>query len=83
MVGENSQKGAPAMKLINDTGNKNIKEIIATYPMIGEILAKHEIACGRCTVGTCLLQDVVAVHYLGDEIEAQIELEINAYLASI
>ena len=31
--------------------------------------------------GICLVKDVVSIHALGDEIEAQIETEINAYLA--
>ncbi|MCL7487519.1 MAG: hypothetical protein M8357_05020 [Desulfobulbaceae bacterium] len=68
------------MKLLHDLGSSNIKDVIKTHPKIGEILDKHEIGCTRCTVGTCLLQDVVTVHFLGDETEAQIEQEINAYL---
>ena len=68
------------MKLLNDIGSKNIKDAIKVHPKIGEILDKHEIGCTKCTVGTCLLQDVVTVHFLGDEAEKQIELEINTYL---
>ncbi|MDW7773559.1 MAG: hypothetical protein SCH71_11795 [Desulfobulbaceae bacterium] len=71
------------MKLLNDTGGKNIKQVIETHPVIGEILERYEIGCTRCTVGTCLLQDVVTVHFLGDDVEAQIEREINTYLESL
>lgn len=68
------------MKLLQDMGAKNIKEAIQAHPRIGEILDRYEIGCTKCTVGTCLLQDVVTVHFLGDGTEARIEEEINAYL---
>ena len=71
------------MKLKNNLDAKPITEVLADHPMIGEILDKHEIGCIKCSVGTCLLKDVVSVHFLGDEIEAQIESEINAYLEKI
>jgi len=71
------------MKLINNLGKRNIKEIITEYPHIGDILSRYEIGCTECTIGTCLLQDVVAVHFLGEAIEAQIEKEINTYLADL
>ncbi len=71
------------MELLNDLGNRNIKEAIEEYPEIGEILDKYEIGCIKCSVGTCLLKEVVAVHFLGDETEAQIEKEINSYLQGL
>lgn len=71
------------MKLTHDIGSKNILEVIQQHPRIGEILDKHEIGCTKCSVGTCLLQDVVTVHFLGDEVEKEIEEKINAYLASL
>ncbi len=71
------------MKLLNNIGNENIKDAIKVHPRIGEILDKHEIGCTKCTVGTCLLQDVVTVHFLGDEAEKQIEMEINTYLENL
>ena len=49
-------------------------------PRIGEILNRYEIGCVTCGVGICLLKDVVAIHALGAEVEAQIEAEINQYL---
>ena len=71
------------MELLNNLGNRNIKEAIEEYPKIGEILDKYEIGCIKCSVGTCLLKEVVSVHFLGDEIEAQIEKDINSYLQSL
>jgi len=71
------------MKFLNNIGTKNIKEVIETHPAIGEILDRHEIGCTKCSVGTCLLQDVVTVHFLGNDAEAQIEQEINKYFESL
>lgn len=70
------------MKLRNNIGSKNIKEVTDDHPRIGEILDRNGIGCTKCTVGTCNLQDVVTVHFLGDEIETRIEAEINAYLGN-
>ena len=71
------------MNLRNDLGNQPIKEVIETHPRIGEILKKYEIGCLECSIGTCLLKDVVAVHALGDAIETMIEKEINLYLENL
>jgi len=68
------------MQLHNDLGNQPIKEVIEAHPKIGDILNKYEIGCLECSIGTCFLKDVVAVHVLGDAIEAMIEKEINEYL---
>lgn len=71
------------MELLNDLGNKPIKDVIEEYPPIGEILGKYEIGCIECSIGTCLFKDVVKVHVLGDEVEAQIEKEINSYIENL
>jgi hypothetical protein len=71
------------MELHNNLGDMPIKEVIEEYPRIGEILDKYEIGCIECSIGTCLFRDVVKVHVLGDEVEAQIEKEINSYLESL
>jgi hypothetical protein len=68
------------MNLKGNLGNGQIKDVIEAHPRIGEILNKYEIGCVTCGVGICLLKDVVAIHALGAEAEAQIEAEINAYL---
>lgn len=71
------------MELLNNIGERPIKEVIEDYPKVGEILDKYEIGCIECSIGTCLFKEVVKVHFLGDEVEAKIEKEINEYLASI
>ena len=71
------------MQLLNNLGDTNIKDAIDQYPKIGEILDRYEIGCIKCSVGTCLLKEVVSVHFLGAETEGQIEAEINSYLKSL
>ncbi len=68
------------MELNNDLGNKAIQDVIGGYPGIGEILAKYDIGCVTCKVGICLLKDVVSIHGLSKEDEANIERQINQYL---
>ena len=68
------------MNLPQDIGEQAINKIIEEHPVIGEILEKHDIACTTCGVGICLVKDVVSIHALGDEVEAQIEQEITDYL---
>ena len=70
------------MDLHNGIGDQAIENVIRDYPYIGDILYKYEIGCVTCNVGICLLKDVVAIHSLGDEVEAKIENEINTYLAA-
>ena len=71
------------MKLHQDIGDQAIQDVLKVHPQIGTILEKFEIGCVGCSVGICLLKDVVAIHALGDEAEVQIEQEINNYLASV
>ncbi|HKL26871.1 MAG TPA: hypothetical protein VJ910_11640 [Desulfuromonadales bacterium] len=68
------------MNLPQEIGAQAINKTIEEHPAIGEILQKYEIGCVTCGVGICLVKDVVAIHALGDEIEAKIEAEILAYL---
>jgi hypothetical protein len=68
------------MNLPHGIGEQAINKVIEDHPVIGEILEKHDIGCVTCGVGICLMNDVVSIHSLGDEIEAQIEQEITLYM---
>jgi len=70
------------MNFSNGLGDKAIQDVMRTYPEIGEILARYDIGCITCKVGVCLLKDVVAIHGLSKEDEANIETEINELLAN-
>lgn len=71
------------MNLPQNIGEAAINKTISDHPAIGAILQKHDIGCVTCGVGICLVKDVVAIHALGAEAEAQIEAEIHAYLATL
>ena len=68
------------MNLHNGIGDLAIQDVVKNHPRTGEILNEYEIGCVGCSVGICLVKDVVTIHYLGDEIEATIEKQINEYL---
>ena len=71
------------MDLNHGIGEQAINKTIQDHPAIGAILQQHDIGCVTCGVGICLVKDVVAIHALGAEAEAQIEAEINAYLTTL
>jgi hypothetical protein len=62
-------------------GDRAIQDVVRDHPEIGAILERHEIGCVTCSVGICLLKDVVSIHGLSPEDEAEIEREIGTYLA--
>ncbi|MBI5484195.1 MAG: hypothetical protein HY888_07020 [Deltaproteobacteria bacterium] len=68
------------MEFKSGLGDRAIQDVIKSYPGIGDILNRYEIACVTCKVGICLLKDVVAIHGLSKEDEARIEQEINNHL---
>lgn len=57
--------------------NKEIKKIIETYPEVGRILDEYGIGCVPCSVGSCLLKDVVGIHSLDPEREATLMYRIE------
>ena len=69
------------MEFTKGLGDKAIQDVIQSYPEIGDILARYDIGCITCKVGICLLKDVVSIHGLSKENEANIENEINKYLS--
>ena len=51
---------------------KGIKEVIDEVPEIAGILEDYDIGCGPCSVGTCLLKDIVEIHRLPPEKEREL-----------
>ena len=60
------------MDILNQTLNQPIKEVITQHPKVGEILDEHDIGCVTCSVGTCLLKDIVEIHNLSPEEEQKV-----------
>ena len=69
------------MYLPDGIGDQPINQVIASHPAIGAILSSYDIGCVTCGVGICLVKDVVAIHALGDAVEARIKTEITACLS--
>lgn len=47
--------------------NSTIKEVITHFPKVGQILEEYGIGCVPCSVGTCLLKDIIEIHQLPEE----------------
>ncbi len=60
--------------------NRGIKEIIQEFPETGRILEEFNIGCTACSVGTCLLKDIVEVHNLTVEDEHALMLLIGGVI---
>jgi len=43
---------------------RNIKELLAEYPGLGDVLSGYGIGCVTCTEGSCAVKDIVQYHYL-------------------
>jgi len=56
--------------------NTPIKEIISKFQKVGEILGEYDIGCVPCTVGSCLLKDIIEVHNLSEEGEKEVMVRI-------
>lgn len=51
--------------------NREIKGLITEYPAVGKILDEYGVGCVPCSVGTCLLKDIVDIHNLTPEAEME------------
>lgn len=52
--------------------DQNIKDIIAGYPLVGDVLNEYKIGCTACAAGTCRLRDIVEIHNLPGEAEEEL-----------
>lgn len=57
--------------------NTPIKEVITKFPEVGKILEDYNIGCVPCSLGTCLLKDIVAIHNLPLEQELELMYRIE------
>jgi len=57
--------------------NMGIKEIISGFPKVADILNEYHIGCVPCSVGSCLLKDVVEIHNLPKEQEVEMMYKIE------
>jgi hemerythrin-like domain-containing protein len=57
--------------------NTPIKEVISKFPKIGEILEEYEVGCVPCSVGSCLLKDIIEVHNLSEDEEREVMARVS------
>lgn len=57
--------------------NKAIKDVIVEYPRVGEILEDYGVGCVTCSVGTCLLKDIISIHNLSKDVELELMSNIE------
>ena len=60
--------------------NTGIKEVISEFPEVEGILNEYNIGCAPCTVGTCLLKDIVEIHNLSPAEERALMTEIASVI---
>jgi len=58
----------------------NIKDIINQYPAAGAILTQYNIGCVACSLGSCKLKDIVAIHNLPADVELALFTKIAGLL---
>ena len=58
-----------------------IKDLIGRFPRIGTALDEYGIGCVPCSVGTCLLSDIVEIHDLPPRDEAELMARIAGIVA--
>lgn len=52
---------------MKDFLNSPIIDVIKEYPKVGVLLGENGIGCVTCSVGTCLLKDVLKIHYIPED----------------
>lgn len=72
--------GTAALRIMEKYLNAPIKEIITKFTEVGRILEEYNIGCVPCSVGSCLLKDIVAIHNLAADLEAQLMFRIEKAL---
>ena len=71
------------MDLPEEFTQKTISAMLAEHPQLGEILRRYKIDCVTCGSTSCLFKNVIATHAYNPKQAAEIETEINEYLASL
>ncbi len=57
--------------------NTDIRAVIDQCPEVGRILEEYGIGCAPCSVGSCLVSDVVGIHGLDPQTEATLMYKIE------
>lgn len=58
--------------------NMAIKTVITEFPRVGTILNDYGIGCVSCSVGTCLMKDIIEIHNVPKDVEVEMMKKIEA-----
>jgi hemerythrin-like domain-containing protein len=62
--------------------NMSINSVITEFPEVGKLLDDYGIGCVTCNIGTCLLNDVLKIHYLPKDEEIEVMQGIKEIITS-
>jgi hemerythrin-like domain-containing protein len=57
--------------------DNTIKDVLTRYPGVGKILDDYGVGCVTCGVASCLLKDVVEIHNIDEEAQAELMYKIE------
>lgn len=57
--------------------NRGVKDVIKDYPEVGDILQEYGVGCINCSMGSCLLKDIIGIHNLTGRQEKQLMARIE------
>lgn len=60
--------------------NMEIKKVITEFEDVGTILNEYGIGCVTCSVGTCLMKDIIEIHNIPKDIEVKMMQKLEAAL---
>jgi len=60
-----------------------VKSLIEVYPEVGEILERYGVGCVSCLIGTCELAEVVKIHALSSQNEAEMMSRIREVIGVV
>ncbi len=62
---------------MRDHLNRGVRDVITDYPEVGRILEAFGVGCTTCALGSCLLKDLVGIHNLNPDVEADLMYRIE------
>jgi hypothetical protein len=57
-----------------------VKSLIEVFPEVGEILERYGVGCVSCLIGTCEMGEVVKIHALSSQNEAEMMSQIRGVI---
>ena len=62
--------------------NMETKRVITEFPRVGAILNEYGVGCVTCSIGTCLMKDIINIHNIPKNVEAQMMKKLEAAISN-